>query len=236
MGNNYFRFKQFTIHQEKAAMKVGIDGVLLGSWAKVNNCRLVLDVGTGTGLIALMLAQQSSAKIMAIDVEGNAVIQAQQNVQASPWAEQIQVRKISFQELINDDELKFDLLVSNPPFFQHSLKAGTKERTLARHTDSLPYSVLIEGASRMLSENGRCAFIFPKQAEKEIEHLAEKNNLFLQRKTWVQPKHNKTVNRVLFEFGRNKANVISETLVIYENDGTWTTAFKALTSRYYLKA
>ncbi|MDX8341555.1 methyltransferase [Draconibacterium sp. IB214405] len=235
MGRNkYFQFKQFRIEQERSAMKVGIDGVLLGAWADVNNCKTILDIGTGTGLITLMLAQRSSSKITAIEIEKNAAQEATANVAASEWSYRVDVKQASLQEYAAATMLKFDLIVSNPPFFQNSLKAGNDSRSIARHTDSLPFSVLIELVAHLLSENGRCAFVFPIQAYKEIETLTPLNGLYEIRKTLVKPTEQKAANRVLVEMSKKEAVAATDCLTIYNEDKSWTNEFKRLTHDFYL--
>ena len=232
--NNYFQFKQFRIEQKRSAMKVGIDGILLGAWADVSDCNSILDIGTGTGLIALMLAQRSQARITAIEIEKNAAEEAIENVAASPWKKRVDVQNVSLQKFAAESNQRFDLIVSNPPFFQNSLKAGDENRSLARHTDSLPYKTLVEITSALLTEEGRSAFIFPKSALKEIEILVQLNQLYLKRITTVAPNEKKTVNRILVEMSKKENSTQADSLQIYNNDGSWNDNFKTLTCDYYL--
>ncbi|HYQ58408.1 MAG TPA: methyltransferase [Draconibacterium sp.] len=232
--NNYFQFKQFRIEQHRSAMKVGIDGVLLGAWADVRGCNTILDIGTGTGLITLMLAQRSKAQITAIEIEKNAAEEAAENVAASPWGNQVDVRNVSLQKFAAETTSHFDLIVSNPPFFRNSLKAGDKNRSLARHTDSLPLEVLIEAVARLLSEHGRFSFILPLQAHNEIEDLARLNGLYLNRKTLVCPNRKKPTNRILIQMSKTETVAQTDHLTIYNNDGSWSDTFKRLTEDYYL--
>ncbi|WP_319499853.1 tRNA1(Val) (adenine(37)-N6)-methyltransferase [uncultured Draconibacterium sp.] len=232
--NNYFQFKQFRIEQKRSAMKVGIDGILLGAWADVHDCNTILDIGTGTGLIALMLAQRSKARITAIEIEKNAAEEASENVAASPWEKRVDVQNVSLQNFAAGSNQQFDLIVSNPPFFQNSLKAGNENRSLARHTDSLPYKTLMEITSTLLTEEGRCAFIFPAMALKEIENLAPLSQLYLKRITMVAPNENKPVNRILVEMSKKENSTEADSLQIYNNDGSWNDNFKRLTRDYYL--
>ncbi|WP_319231340.1 tRNA1(Val) (adenine(37)-N6)-methyltransferase [Draconibacterium orientale] len=232
--NNYFQFKQFRIEQARSAMKVGIDGILLGAWADVRDCNTILDIGTGTGLIALMLAQRSQARITAIEIEKNAAEEATENVAASPWKDRVEVANVSLQNFAAETTSKFDLIVSNPPFFQNSLKADNKSRSLARHTDSLSYNSLFKNTAQLLSEEGRCAFIFPEAVIKEIENQARLNELGLKRITRIAPHENKPANRVLVEMSKKKTASVTGHLTIYNNDGSWSDNFKTLTRDYYL--
>lgn len=235
MSNNYFKFKQFTIYQEKSAMKVGTDGVLLGSWANVANCKRILDIGTGTGVLALMLGQRAtSAKITAIEIEKNAATEASQNVALSPWNNRIDVQNISFQEFEEKIAEKYDLIVSNPPFFQNSQKTKSQARTIARHNDLLPFSILLQKTSVLLNNSGRCAFILPIDAEQEFSRLASKNKLYLLRKTEVKPNSKKLANRVLLEFGKEKSALQISSIIIYNDNGLWSDDYKKLCEDFYL--
>lgn len=232
--NNYFQFKQFTVMQEWSAMKVGTDGVLLGAWADPGNASRILDVGTGTGLIALMLAQRSAANITAIEIEKNAAEEARQNAAASPWGERVEVLNISFREFTATVQSGFDLIVSNPPFFSNDQKAPDHRRTLARHNDRLPFEELIRGAVRLLNANGRLAVILPSGTGDLFEKLSSEHGLFLLKKTEIKPKPSKKVNRVLLEFGKQKAARVTGSLTVYNEDGTWSEAYKNLTREFYL--
>jgi tRNA1Val (adenine37-N6)-methyltransferase len=217
-------------------MKVGTDGVLLGSWVNVESCSRILDVGTGTGLIALMLAQRSDANITAIEIETNAATEAGKNVANSHWARQIEVKNISYQDFAKGSDFQFDLIVSNPPFFQNNLKADTKERNLARHNDALPFSDLVFYSAKRLGNNGRLAVILPVEPAQVLEKLARKHDLFLLRKTDVRPNAKKEVNRVLMEFGKIEAVTISDCLSVYTLNGSeYSDEFIQLTKDFYLR-
>lgn len=234
--NNYFQFKQFTIQQDKSAMKVGTDGILIGSWVNVESCSRILDVGTGTGLIALMLAQRSNAKITAIEIETYAATEAEKNVANSNWARQIDVKNISYQDFVKSSEYQFDLIVSNPPFFQNNLKADTQERNLARHNDSLPFTDLVFYSAKSLSDSGRLAVILPMEPAQVLEQLAREHGLFLIRKTEVRPNAKKAVNRVLMEFGKIEAASVSDCLSVYALNGSeYSDEFIQLTKDFYLR-
>lgn len=232
---NSFQFKQFTVHQNLAAMKVGTDGILLGAWADVSACKNILDVGTGTGLIALMMAQRSAAKVMAIEIEANAASEAKRNCAESPWKERIEVQHQSFQEFAAAAVEKFDLIVSNPPFFENSLKAGSQSRNLARHNDGLPFIELIEKAKELLNEKGKLAVVLPKNEGETFLQLATENDFHLQRKTEVKPSVKKAANRLLLEFGLHQTDTKNTTLIIYEGQGVYSSEFIELTKEFYLK-
>jgi tRNA1Val (adenine37-N6)-methyltransferase len=233
--NNYFKFKQFTIFQEKAAMKVGTDGVLLGAWAECENCNRILDVGTGTGLIALMLAQRSNAQITAIEIEENAAEDARQNIGNSPWKSRVVLEHVSFQEFTRNNNESFDLIVSNPPFFTNAFKPSNNNRAMARHSDSLPFSALTYCSAQLLGASGKLAVILPFEASIEFEELAAANNLFLSRKTKIRPNLKKEENRVLLEFSKKKVAIKKDNLTIYVESGhAYTDSFIELIKDFYL--
>ena len=216
-------------------MKVGVDGVLLGAWADVSNARNILDVGTGTGLIALMLAQRSLAKITAIEIEEKAATEAKENVTASPWKNRVEIKHISFQEFVKESQDKFDLVVSNPPFFERAQKSQNTNRAIARHNDSLPFSHLIKLSAGILGENGRLAVIVPFDAIRILDGLAQKNHLFLQRITEIKPHPDKATNRVLLEWGKKEGVLKKDCLTIYNTDNSFNSGYINLTKDFYLK-
>ncbi|MBS7364753.1 MAG: methyltransferase [Paludibacteraceae bacterium] len=205
MPNHIFQFKQFTIDQSLCAMKVGTDGVTLGAVADVENSRRVLDIGCGTGLLCLMTAQRNQmAEIVGIDIDEDAVRGATQNCEASKWSRRITIVGKSLQEFVKTAPSTFDKIITNPPYFEDSLKAPKASRTLARHTDSLPFSELASSASTLLSENGSLSIILPTDAHEKFEKIAEEYGLYLRKKTLVYPKPGAEVKRVVGEFVRIK--------------------------------
>lgn len=233
--NNYFQFKQFRIEQQRSAMKVGVDGVLLGAWTDVGKAKNILDVGTGTGLIALMLAQRSGAKTTAIEIEKKAADEATANVAASPWKERIHVQHISYQEFAAKNNEKFDLIVSNPPYFSNGYKAANNERTLARHNDKLSLTELITNATGMLDEDGRIALILPISELENVLKITAENGIYLQRFTEIKPKPVKSANRILVQFSRKNSIVQKSSLTIYGDDNSFAEAYRELTRDFYLK-
>jgi tRNA1Val (adenine37-N6)-methyltransferase len=228
-----FRFKQFSINQDKTAMKVGTDGVLLGAWSSVDNPKNILDIGTGTGLIALMMAQRSTAIITAIEIEPNAFIQASDNIQNSNWHERITVVNSAIQDFKSDK--KFDLVISNPPFFQNSLKNSDKAKSTARHTDSLTFNDLIQNSSKFLSDKGIAAFIIPFESEEYFLKVAAKEFLFPKRICYVKGNENSKIKRSLIElsFDRNR-KVKFENLTIEKSRHIYTEKYIDLTKEFYI--
>ena len=235
MSNNYFQFKQFKINQEKSAMKVGTDGILLGAWANVSNARNILDIGTGTGLIALMLAQRTSAKIHGIEIEEKAFIEAVNNVKLSPWDNRINIQHVSFQEFVETNILKFDAIVSNPPYFDNSLKPKNNLRGKARHTETLTCSELIAGVDKLLASEGCFNVILPTKRAIDFISQARASALFLKRLKTVKPNEKKETNRYLMEFQKKKTTLQESSLTIYKNEvAEYSDDYKMLTKDFYL--
>lgn len=236
MPNSYFQFKQFTVYQNDCAMKVGTDGVLLGAWANTGGAKRVLDIGAGTGLLSLMVAQRSSAQILGIEIDGLAARQATENVERSDWRDRIKIENVSLQEFVVQTKEKFDFIISNPPYFNGSLKAESKERTMARHTDTLSYEVLLKSVSTMLTEEGRFAVVLPYSEKERFIPLAATHNLFTSRIVEVYPTPKSTPKRILAEFSRKKIECEVARMVI-ESGGRhqYSEEYVELTREYYLK-
>lgn len=235
MANTYFQFKEFRITQANAAMKVGTDGVLLGAWANYTKPNSILDIGTGTGLIALMLAQRTSAKIIGIDIDENAMLDANENINNSPWVNKVSLIASSLQEFSESHNQAFDYIVSNPPFFENSFKAEAESRTKARHTDSLSTDDLLLHCRKLLTSAGKCAFILPSEQYESYIQIAKKNHLFPERILWVKPTPTKAIRRVLIEFSFTNVHCNEETLIIEEfGRHLYSKKYIELTKNYYL--
>ncbi|MDR1114880.1 MAG: methyltransferase [Tannerella sp.] len=238
MSNPYFRFKQFTVWHDKCAMKVGTDGVLLGAWVPVadNVTRSVLDVGAGTGLVALMIAQRNTeAEIDAVEIDKDACIQASENVEKSPFKNRIKVIHQSFPEYAIAK--KYDLIVSNPPFFAHSLKSPDQKRNAARHNDTLPLRLLIGHATKMLSEYGRIALILPAQLSEELDFIIATHGLYQIRRTDVISAEGLISKRFLIELSSKNLpgkRLATDTLVLETNERKRTLQYQELTKDFYL--
>ena len=218
-------------------MKVGVDGVLLGAWADVSGAKRILDIGTGTGLIALMMAQRNpDALIDALEIEPEAYNEALLNVQQSPWQEWIQIELCSFQVFAEKSDLKYDLIVSNPPYFTNGHKAPLENRATARHSDSLSLSALISGAIGSLNKTGKIALVLPIESLPELMKLVVLNNLFISRICHVKPNPQKPVFRILVELTKSECIFQEETLMIeVEKHHHYTPEYKELTKDFYLK-
>lgn len=234
--NNYFQFKQFRIHQEKTAMKVNTDGVLLGAWTDIGGAKTILDIGAGTGLISLMIAQRSNAVITGVEIEKNAAEEAAQNVQNSPWENRISIQHIAFQEFTETASVKFDLIVSNPPFFSNSVKNTNPHLSIARHNHFLPFEDVIHGATKLLNVDGRLTLILPFDAASEFVEKARLKNLYLNRLTEVKPFPRKKPNRCLMEFGFEKKDLRTDQFSVFGETGKdYSEEFKLLARDFYLK-
>lgn len=234
MGNPWFQFKQFRIEQEKSALKVGTDGVLLGAWCNVHGATRILDVGTGTGLIALMLAQRTEAEICAIEINKDACTDALNNFQKSPWAERLRLYSADFNIFHESHSSHYDLVVSNPPYFERSLKSANPASSVARHDVSLSFLQLITGSKRLLTEKGRLAVILPIEVLDDFRETARLTGFYLCRKTQVIPKVGKTPKRVLLEFSVSAVYPVIDELVILLERDKYSDNYVKLTKKFYL--
>ncbi|MDR2859827.1 MAG: methyltransferase [Mediterranea sp.] len=232
MSNPFFHFKQFTIRQDECAMKVGTDGVLLGAWAPVECVRRILDVGTGTGLIALMLAQRSPAFITALEIDKSAACQAGENVRCSPWNDRIEVVCTDFRTFMPKD--KYDLIVSNPPYFVDSLLSPDKQRSIARHDYRLSYLDLIQGTKQLLSPQGMFAIIIPTNVAGTLEELARLYGLFPFRRLDVVTKPGGEPKRTLLAFSFFERAYKGEMLLTETSRHQYSEEYIALTKEYYI--
>lgn len=239
MANDYFSFKQFTIHQDRCAMKVGTDGVLLGVLAPTIDSGRILDIGTGTGLVGIMLSQRCpQAIVTAVEIDADAAKQAEENATSTGW--RIKIINKSIQDFSSQCEEKFDLIVSNPPYFINSLKAPEKNRNTARHTDELSYEELIESAEKLLSEEGKFSVIIPYSEEENFIGIANKRNLIAESSVRIIPKVGKDPKRSVITFCKckNKINCninVTELVIEKEERHCYSDEFKKLTADFYLK-
>lgn len=217
-------------------MKVGTDAVLLGAWVTPGNCASILDIGTGTGVIAMMLAQKSGAKITAIDIDKESTDQARSNVLESPFAEKIEVINISFQDLAKTADKKFSLIVTNPPYFIDSLKSNDETRKVARHNDYLSFEDLLNGVKKLLDEKGRFYLILPKNEALQFTEIAKTKGLYLSKRLRIRTRSEKdTEKRHLMKFEFKESEFSESTLVIEgETSRTYTDEYKELTRDYYI--
>ncbi|SHI65138.1 tRNA1(Val) (adenine(37)-N6)-methyltransferase [Pseudozobellia thermophila] len=232
-----FRFKEFSIDQENCAMKIGTDGVLLGAWSTLHHRpQSLLDIGAGTGVIALMLAQRSDAEtIDAIEIEEGAYEQCVANFENSPWGDRLFCYHAGFDEFVEEMDEKYDLIVSNPPFYSEKVSSGDTSRDQARQNASLPFEELIEGVGHLLAEKGVFSTIVPYDKEPYLLKLAVKHGLYARRITHVKGTPTTAVKRSLIEFSFKPSEPRVEELVIEIERHRYTPEYIALTRDFYLK-
>jgi len=235
--NKPFKFKQFAIHQDRCAMKVGTDGVLLGAWTSLHNePQSILDIGAGTGVIALQMAQQSPAEtIDAIELDENAYEQCVENFEESQWADRLFCYHASLDEFIQEIEDNYDLIVTNPPFYTEEVTSGNISRDVARQSLSLPFPTLLQSVKKLLSTKGSFAVIIPFKEEEGFIALASENGLHLNRLTRVKGTPSSEVKRSLLQFSFTKTTVLETTLVVELKRHAYTQEYQKLTAPFYLK-
>lgn len=229
-----FRFKQFEIDDSLSAMKIGTDGVLIGAWARVEGCRNILDVGTGTGLIALMTAQRNAeVHVTAIDIDNMAAEEARLNALRTPWHERITVLCADVRDY--NPATKFDHIISNPPYFNDALRSPDVARNTARHTDTLGYEELVAAAERMLVAGGRLSVVLPTDGAALFRRVAFER-LWLARQMDVVTREGEEPKRTMMEFVLSDHALMPrcEHLTIHHRDGTYTAEYRQLTAEFYL--
>ncbi len=227
-----FRFKQFSVDDAASTMKVGTDSVLLASWAEVSDCRQILDVGTGCGVIALICAQRSNAFVTGIDIHAASVSQAEENFRASPWSNRLMAEESALQDFLTD--VKPDLVIANPPFFRNSLRPANRLRNRARHCGELTYNDLISHAARLLVPTGRLSVIIPAFEQGAFEEIARQSGFFLLQKTFVQSLAGEAPIRVMATYGFVPAGPVVTHLAIQGGGGSYTDDYRQLTRDFYL--
>jgi len=229
-----FRFKQFIVEDDKSTMKIGTDAILLGAWADPLRVKFILEIGTGCGVISLMLAQRSNALIYSIDIDEESVNQAKINFRQSAWNERLFPLMTSFQEFVPVSLQKYDLVITNPPFFIDSLPSHDKKKNLAKHSTQMNRHELVDGIKQILDEDGMFYIILPAEESRKFSTNAEKEGLFIQQQMKVRSKAGKPVNRVLSEFGfRPCVSPSSFEMVIRNENNTFTKEYVTFTEPYY---
>lgn len=233
MANPYFEFKRFKVWHDKCAMPVGTDGVLLGAWCDVSTEGLVLDIGTGSGLIALMLAQRSAGvRIDAVDIDPASLGQAEENFAHSEFASRLSVISGDFLEF--PFKRKYHLIVSNPPFFTEDTHAPDRRRGRARSEFSLPLDGMLEKCRRLLEDDGKLSLVMPHGRSAEVIGLAAMHGLYLSRRCDVQSSGRKPPFRSLLQFTTTIGTATTEQLLIHEANGDYSQQFRLLTQDFYL--
>lgn len=234
--NTYFQFKQFRIEQAHTAMKVSTEACILGAWTFAENPQKILDIGTGTGLLSLMLAQRfPSSQIESVEIESNAFQQAQQNVSRSPFYANIRLYHTSIQDFAQNPKAStYDLIVCNPPFYANYLQSPDAKLNIALHQNTLPLETLAEAIEFLLALQGRAFILLPPFFMEKFCLLAKRKNLFPQKKLHIfhSPKH--PILREITAFGFYESNLASQHLFIRNEKGEYTNEFKTLLKDFYL--
>lgn len=236
MSNNYFKFKQFTINQERSAFKVGTDSVLLGAGADLSGGKKILDIGTGTGLIAIMAAQRSNAEIVAIEPEKKSYQEACENVKACKWNDRIRVDNTGFRDFFSGNDEKFDIIITNPPYFRDSLKNPDDDKSAARHSDSLTSSDILEGTAGLLTSSGSLQLILPYTEGTLFIAEASSYGFYCNRIIKIKPVPTGEIIRLILKFERIKKPVQEKFLTIESGSRhSYTEEYKEITKDFYLK-
>jgi tRNA1Val (adenine37-N6)-methyltransferase len=235
MANNYFSFKEFTVIQDRAAFKVGTDGVLLGAIADVTNRKKILDIGSGSGLITIMLAQRCSADIVGIEPDMDSFLQSCDNVSACKWSSRIKIVNSDLQNFVTGSD-KFDLIVSNPPYFSNSLKNPDPRKSATRHTDALSSADLLSGVARLLDEEGTFQLIMPYAEGTILIAEAQEYGLFCNSVLKIRPLPTADIRRLIMTFSREKLKANEKFLTIERGARhEFTEEYKNITKDFYLK-
>lgn len=240
MPNNYFRFKQFTVYQDRCAMKVCTDACLFGAWASEriqnskNKIQKALDVGCGTGLLSLMLAQQlPDILIDAVEIDEAASQQAKENIEASPWRREIEVYSSSIQQFVSTAKHQYDIIISNPPFYENDLKSNDAKRNLALHSAELRLEELIKISADLLKDDGKLFILIPYNRTEQLSQLI-RDRFSIEEIVFVKqtPKHQ--FFRSMFLLGKKESSVVTSEMVVMDYDGRYSDGFVGLLGGYYL--
>jgi tRNA1Val (adenine37-N6)-methyltransferase len=234
-SKTHFHFKRFSVSHLGSAMKVGTDAVLLGAWANIDRATHILDIGTGNGTIALILAQRSEehSKIDAVEIAKDESVRARENFKNSPWPHKINLQHSAIQEYF--PSVKYDLIVCNPPYFNNSLIPPRSDRGRARHTIELTYRELISSATRLLSEDGKFNVILPFAEGLQFISYAEQEMLFCSRQYSFKTRPQKDVERWLLEFSKRKSVPETGEILLYKESDIWDESYVTLTKDFYIK-
>jgi tRNA1Val (adenine37-N6)-methyltransferase len=234
--NRPFHFRHFSLMHHQSTMKVGTDAILLGAWVDVDKVTTVLDIGTGSGIIPLMIAQRNSmATIVGVDIDGPSVAEAALNFKISQWRKRLMAVKADIRDFVTNCDRRFDLIVSNPPFFTHGHKAQFQRRNLARFTDTLPFSDHVKAAEALLEKNGKLTIVLPTTESPKYIENAISAGFSVVRCLNIVPVEGREPNRVIIEFKKkSQVHAVAETFVIRNSCGNFSDDYKKLLHNYYL--
>ncbi|WP_241522135.1 tRNA(1)(Val) (adenine(37)-N(6))-methyltransferase TrmN [Chimaeribacter californicus] len=236
LRRNGFTFKQFFVAHDRCAMKVGTDGVLLGAWAPVDNAGRILDIGTGSGLIALMLAQRTSpgCEIDAVELDADAAEQARENAGASPWADRIKVLANDIHQVARENVARYALIVSNPPYFEPAVACRDAARTQARYTETLSHDALLACAAALLEEGGQFCVVLPYEIGERFIATAQADGWYPARRTVIRDRPGKPLHRMLLALARSPVTLHQDELALRDEDGSYSAAFRQMITDFYL--
>ncbi len=226
-----FVLKQFSLNHSSSSMKIGTDAILLGAFAEVESSKQILEVGVGSGIISLMLAQRSEAFITAIDIHAPSVRQAKENFLQSKWAYRMAVEEITFQNLHHD--FLFDHIVSNPPFFSNSLKSNSDSRNLARHNDTLLPEEMAQHVKRLLTSDGVFTCIIPHKGMMHYKAAFSAMQMFPEEIIHIKPKPGRETNRVLIKFSHKEKAIISKTFTLRNEENQYSMEYREITRHFH---
>lgn len=230
-----FHLKPFSLKHHRSTMKVGTDAMLLGVWANVENVQTVLDIGTGCGIISLLIASRSNAEITAIDIDKDSVEEARENFQNSPFSEKMRAILADLNDFSKNSHLRYDLIVSNPPFFVNNLRPSDEKRKNARHTDTLSYEQLCAGASNLLKRKARFCVVLPYDVSLNFIKIAGVHGLFTKKQMLIFPREGMLPNRINIEFSKEPTTtIVTEKFAIRDSNDAFTAQYIELLSNYYL--
>ncbi len=233
MYDNIFHFKQFSINDSDCGMKVCTDSVLFGAWINVANAKKILDIGTGSGLISLMLAQKSSATITAIEICGEAANNAAINFLNSPWANRLQIINSSFEDYVKTSFEKYDTIVCNPPWY-NCIKPLDSKRKTAKHRETLEYETIVAGVNKLLSNTGIFHVVLPCSESENFRHKALISGLYLNSEILIYTKINNKPKRIFMSFGFERKNIEKEYISIYDKNGQYSDKYKKIIYDFYV--
>lgn len=230
-----FHFKQFSLFHHRSTMKTGTDAILLGIWTDVSNTKEILDVGSGSGILSLFMASRSESNITAIDIDKESVIESDENFTKSDFSSRLKVIESDFNDFSVSSESKFDLIVSNPPFFTNGLHSANSRKTKARHADNFTFNQLCCGVSKLLNKNGRFCVVIPYSQYQDFCLAANQNALFTNRKLLIFSRRGLEPNRINIEFRKTKPNIIKkEYFILREEDNKFSAQYHKTLGDYYL--
>lgn len=236
MRERFFRFKQFAVSHSRSAMKVGVDAVLLGSWARIERCTRILDAGCGCGIVALMCAQRNPESIITgIDIDSESVTEAQSNVSSSCWSNRISIICEDYLHHLESLKDKYDVVISNPPYFESGIENASDRRLRSRHAITLSPEIILSHWQKAITKEGRIIMIYPFEYHKRITAIGIKNRIYPRHSLGIKGMETGKIKRILTEFTPENSEEIFRTLTIEKEKGVYSDEYKRLTSPFYLK-